>query len=403
MPQLRFALLALAGLVPMACAASRLPENAAIDAKVRSVMAQTHAQGLAIAVIDNGRPVYVQAYGLRNGKGDPLTVDTVMYGASLTKPVFAYTVMRLAAQGRIDLDTSIDKYLPKPLPEYGGEQIVDRYADWSALDARWRKLTPRILLTHSAGFANFGFLEPDGKLRFHFDPGAHYAYSGDGLITLQFVMETGLRIDVGAETQRIFKDYGMGRTSLIWRPDFSANLADGWDASGGTVAHDERSKVRAAGSMDTTIADFAKFAAAFVRGDGLSRKRHADMLRPMLPITTRSQFPSLQPELPVAQRRKDLAAGLGVVVFDGPQGRGFFKGGHDDITANTWVCVLATRRCLVILSNDVRAEGGFRALAEFVLGPTGVPYDWEYGPAPVAVSAPDAIAPIPGSSPMPAL
>jgi CubicO group peptidase (beta-lactamase class C family) len=342
-------------------------------------MAQTHAQGLAIAVIDDGRPVYVQAYGVRNDKGEPLTVDTVMYGASLTKPVFAYAVMRLAGQGRIDLDTPIAKYLPKPLPDYGGEEIVDRYADWSALDERWRKLTPRILLTHSAGFANFGFLEPDEKLKFHFTPGARYAYSGDGLITLQFAMETGLGIDLGVETNRIFKQFDMGRTSLMWRPDFADNLADGWDERGHVTPHDERSKVRAAGSMDTTISDFAKFAAAFVRGEGLSRKAHAEMLRPMVPITTKTQFPTLQPELPPEQRRKDLAAGLGVVVFDGPQGHGFFKGGHDDITGNTWVCVVDKRRCLVILSNDVRAERGFRALADFVLGPTGVPYDWEYG------------------------
>lgn len=372
-------LLAVSAIVPIACGAHDLPKTAAIDEKVRSVMAETHAQGLAIAVIDDGRLLYVQAYGVRNGKGEPLTVDTVMYGASLTKPVFAYTVMRLAGQRRIDLDTPIAKYLPKPLPAYGGEEIVDRYADWSALDDRWRKLTPRILLTHSAGFANFGFLEPDEKLKFHFTPGARYAYSGDGLITLQFAMETGLGIDLGVETNRIFKQFDMGRTSLMWRPDFADNLADGWDEQGHVAPHDERSKVRAAGSMDTTITDFAKFAAAFVRGEGLSRKAHAEMLRPMVPITTTTQFPTLQPELPPEQRRKDLAAGLGVVVFDGPQGHGFFKGGHDDITGNTWVCVVDKRRCLVILSNDVRAERGFRALADFVLGPTGVPYDWEYG------------------------
>lgn len=378
---MQFSVLALAGFIPLACGAHELPTSAEMDAKVRSVMAQTHAQGLAIAVIDNGRPAYVQAYGVRNGKGEPLTVDTVMYGASLTKPVFAYTVMRLAEQRRIDLDTPIVRYLPEPLPAYGGKEIVRRYADWSALDERWRKLTPRIFLTHSAGFSNFGFVEPDGKLKFHFDPGARYAYSGDGLNTLQFVMETGLGIDVGVETDRIFKEFGMHSTSLIWRPDFATNLADGWNEHGLIEPHDERSKVRAAGSMDTTITDFAKFAAAFVRGEGLSRKGHAEMLRPTLPITTRTQFPSLQPELPVAERRKDLAAGLGLVVFDGPQGSGFFKGGHNGTTANTWVCVLAKRRCVVILSNDVRAERGFRDLVEFALGATGVPYDWEYGSA----------------------
>ena len=171
----------------------------------------------------------------------------------------------------------------------------------------------------------------------------------------------------------------MSRTSLIWRDDFAGNLADGWDENGRIEPHDERSKVRAAGSMDTTIADFAEFAAAFVRGDGLTRESRAEIVKPQLAITTKSQFPTLQPELPVEQRRKDLVAGLGVVVFDGPQGRGFFKGGHNETTGNTWVCVEQHERCVVILSNDVRSEAGFPQLVRFVLGETGVPFDWEYG------------------------
>jgi len=54
-------------------------------------------------------------------------------------------------------------------------------------------------------------------------------------------------------------------------------------------------------------------------------------------ITTAHQFPLFQPDLPVSEQRKDLYAGLGVVLFDGPQGHGFYKGGHDGQTANTMV------------------------------------------------------------------
>ncbi len=371
--------LALLAVAPALAYAHAIPAPAEIDAEVARVMRETGSKGLAIAVIDEGRPVHVAAHGVRNEAGDPLQTDTIMYGASLTKAVFAYTVMRQVEQGRFTLDTPFAQMLPRPLPEYASKDIADRYADWTALDERWRKLTPRIVLTHATGFANFGFLEPDEKLHFHFDPGTRYAYSGDGLNTLQFVMETGKGIDVGAEAARIFTEFDMPRTSLIWRADFAGNLADGWDANGKVEPHDERSRVRAAGSMDTTIADLAKFAAAFVRGDGLSRAGRAEMVKPQTPITTRSQFPTLQTELPESQRRKDLAAGLGVVVFDGPQGRGFFKGGHNDTTGNTWVCVEKRRRCVLILSNDVRSEAGFPALVRFVLGDTGVPFEWEYG------------------------
>lgn len=171
----------------------------------------------------------------------------------------------------------------------------------------------------------------------------------------------------------------MARTSLVWHNDLDPSVADGWNDRGEPRAHEKRGKVRAAGSMNTTISDLSKFAAALVRGDGLSAASRAEMTRPQLHIATAHQFPPFLPDLPPTQQRKDLYAGLGVVVFDGPQGHGFFKGGHDGQTANTLVCIEASQRCVVILSNDVRAEAGFADLVEFILGDTRVPYDWEYG------------------------
>jgi CubicO group peptidase (beta-lactamase class C family) len=362
-----------------------LPPPASIDAAVARAMADSGAQGMAVAVIDDGRVVHVNAYGLRNTAKAPLQTDTIMYGASLTKVVFAYVVMQLVEEGVIDLDTTIDRYLPLPLPDYTEPAVEDLYARWSDLagDERWRQLTPRILLTHSSGFANFGFLEPDGRLRFHFDPGARYSYSGDGILLMQFVLERGLGLDVGEEMQRrVFDRFGMANTSMLWRADFAANLADGWALDGSTQPHDERSRVRASGSMDTTIADFAQFAAAFVRGDGLSRAARAEMARAVLPITVATQFPVLQPDLPPSQRRADLASGIGLITFEGPQGRGFIRGGHNDVTGNIWVCLETGRRCVVFLANDVRAEAMFRRLTAAILGETGAPWDWLYGSPP---------------------
>ncbi len=355
------------------------PSVAQVDARIVQAMAATQSRGLALAVIDRGQVQMVRSHGERNAAGEPLQADTIMYGASLTKAAFAHLVMQLVDEGRLDLDRPIGEYFDRPLPEFASEE---KYAPWADLagDERWRKLTARILLTHSAGFSNFFFLEPDGKLRFHFDPGARYAYSGDGIILLQFVIERGLRLDVGElMDERVFARFGMPDTSLVWRPAYAANLADGWRMDGTVEPHDERSKVRAAGSMDTTIADIAAFAAGYVRGDALSKASRAALVAPQLAITTASQFPSLQVELPPAQRRADLAAGLGVIVFDGPQGRGFMKGGHNDSTANTLVCLERGQRCVVILSNDVRSEPAFPALVQFILGDTGAPWRWEYG------------------------
>ena len=364
-----------------------MPNGAAIDGEVSKIMTQTDTKGAAVAVIDHGKVSYVHAYGIRNANGDPLTTDTIMYGASLTKTVFAYTVLQLVDQGKLKLDTPIKDDLDKPLPSYGPDPVFpDKYGPYKDLadDPRWEQITPRMCLTHSTGFSNFWFIEPDHKLHIHFVPGTRFSYSGEGFILLQFVVEhgrqaQGLGLDVGDLTKLNFDRLGMTRTSLVWHDGLDTNVADGWNDQGQPQAHEKRSKVRVAGSMNTTISDLSKFTAALVRGDGLSAASRDEMTKPHLHITVAHQFPLFLSELPVSEQRKDLFAGLGVVVFDGPQGHGFFKGGHDGQTANTVVCIEASQRCVVILSNDVRSEAAFAKLVTFILGETGVPYDWEYG------------------------
>lgn len=372
-------------LVPAAIAQS-IPAGPAIDAESGRIMTNTQANGMAVAVIDHGKVSYVQSYGIRNANKDPLTTDTIMYGASLTKTVFAYTVMQLVDQGKLKLDTPIRDDLDQPLPSYGPDPVFpDKYGPYKDLanDPRWERITPRMCLTHSTGFSNFWFIEPDQKLHIHFDPGTHFSYSGEGLILLQFAIEhgrksQGLGLDVGDLAKANFDRLGMTRTSLTYRNGQDPNVADGWNDQGQPKPHDKRSKVRAAGSMNTTISDFAKFTAALASGNGLSAASSAAMTGPQMHITTAHQMPLFLPDLPVNEQRKDLYAGLGVIVFDGPQGHGFYKGGHDGQTANTMVCLKTSQRCVVVLANDVRAEAGFAGLVRFILGDTGVPYDWEY-------------------------
>ena len=180
--------------VAASAAARDLPDGPAIAAEVADAMAQTHAQGLALAVVDHGQVGFTGAWGRRDAKGDPLTTDTIMYGASITKTVFAYIVMQLVDQGRIKLDTPLKDDLDQPLPAYPPDATFpDKYGPYKDLadDPRWQAITPRMCLTHSTGFRNFWFIEPDKKLHIHFDPGTRYSYSGEGMILLQFVVEHG--------------------------------------------------------------------------------------------------------------------------------------------------------------------------------------------------------------------
>ena len=195
---------------------------------------------------------------------------------------------------------------------------------------------------------------------------------------LQFGLERGIGLDLEAELQRrFFVPLSMTRTSLQWQDRFASDLADGWDAEGRPHPHDQRSRVRAAGSMDTTISDLARMAAAMVRGYGLYKTGQQIFSVGTLQITTRQQFPTLLPDASPSERPA-AAAALGVIAFNGPQGAGWYKGGHDEVTANTLVCIKRGQRCVLIQSNDVRAERAFPTLARAVLGETGVPYPWEY-------------------------
>jgi len=376
----KFASIASLALCLAAASPALSADYKALDAEAARLMAVGKIPGLAYAVIEQGKVVHVSAQGWRNvERKAPLTPDTVMYAASITKAAFGQYVLMLVDDGKLDLDTPIKAYLPKPLPDY------DAYKDLAG-DPRWATITPRMLMTHTAGFPNFRWLNADGKLDIKTDPGTRYIYSGEGLNLMQFVIEQGLGLKVGDEMdRRIFQPLGMTRSAMSWRPDFRPDLADGYHADGKFEEHDERSSVKAAGSLDTTISDLSKLAAAMVSGRGLSPKAAAERTRASFPIVNAHQFPPSLTGGDPDNARIGLAAGVGVVVFDGPQGHAFFKGGHNDITDNTLVCVERGRRCIVILTNSGVGQRIFPPLVEAALGKTGMPWAWEYNPVrPVA-------------------
>jgi CubicO group peptidase (beta-lactamase class C family) len=344
----------------------------AIDREVTALMRSAQVAGLQLALIHNGHVTYSQVYGLRDSARKlPMSRTTVTYGASLTKAAFAYLVMQLVDERRIDLDKPIGDYLSKPLPSY------PRYADLGR-DDRWRRLTMRMLLSHTTGFANFRFIEPDKKLRFHRDPGARYGYSGEGIVLAQFVLETGLGIDVGAEMQkRIFDRFGMQRSSMTWRADFESNYAENHQIDGAPYPHRRWDEAGAAGSLDTTAMDYAAFVAAVVRGEGLSGKAKAEMIRRQVAIDSERQFPTLSEARTERWKPIGLGYGLGWGVFETPYGQAFFKEGHDEGTANYVLCVEPRRSCIVMLANDVRAERIFVPLVRRLFGEVNLPADWE--------------------------
>ena len=60
--------------------------------------------GMTIAFVEGDKIIYIGAHGLKaSDSDDPLGRQTIFEAASLSKPLFAYAVMQLVANGKPDL------------------------------------------------------------------------------------------------------------------------------------------------------------------------------------------------------------------------------------------------------------------------------------------------------------
>lgn len=346
-------------------------------------MRKGHVPGLALAVFDKGKVVYLNGFGMRDvGKNLPMRTDTVLYAASLTKSTFATMVMGLVDEGVIALDRPVAEQLAKPIGQYA--EVAD-LAD----DPRFVKITPRMLLSHTSGLPNVRWFLMDGrtdehaKLATHFEPGERYAYSGEGINLLGILVaeKTGKMIGELMK-ERIFDRFGMSRTSMTWQPQFESETAMGYDEASKLLGHSHQRRPRPAGSMDTTIADFSRFLEGVLRGEGLSWSSREMMLSPQVRIHSLRQFPTLRTET-TENDPIQLSYGLGWGIFRTPFGKAFFKEGHIDGTENYCELFPESGRGIVIMTNSSNGESIFRDLLANVIGDRWTPWKWnDYVPAP---------------------
>jgi CubicO group peptidase (beta-lactamase class C family) len=161
--------------------------TAAAESFAKKTLAAARVTGAQIAVLDRGRLVWSAAFGLRRREPQlPMERETTTWAASITKGVFATYVMQLVERGEFSLDVPVAKQLPRSLETY------DAYRETASelvRDPAWPTVTPRMLLAHTSGLANFAFMEPDKKMRLRLKPGMQYRYSGEGINLVQFVIE----------------------------------------------------------------------------------------------------------------------------------------------------------------------------------------------------------------------
>jgi CubicO group peptidase (beta-lactamase class C family) len=244
-----------------------------VEADVPGLMKQADVPGMAVVVVRGGKIYWQRSFGVKNVKtGQAVDENTVFEAASLSKPVFAYAVLKLVEQGKIGLDVPLTTYFAKA-PQ--AKPFVEG-------DARIEKITARIVLSHRTGFPNW---RNDDVLKIHFTPGERFSYSGEGFIYLQRTVEQieGKPLNE-VMTELVFKPLGMSSSSYVWRPDFDEKTATGHDS--GATPRDlwKPNEAGAASTLNTTARDYATFVAAIVDGVGLKRATLREMETPQIAV-----------------------------------------------------------------------------------------------------------------------
>jgi CubicO group peptidase (beta-lactamase class C family) len=343
-----------------------------IDTQVNRMMQAGHVSGLGVAILNNRKVAYLKAYGYRDtATREPLTVDSIMTAASFTKSTLAYAVMQMVEDGTLRLDAPVQAYLPKPLPTYEGYDELAR-------DDRYKKITIRMLLDHTTGFDNLRRPRIGGKVVIRFEPGSRYAYSGEGIRLLQLVVEEVTHRPLNDLLKaRIFEPFNMRRSSMTWQPQYEADHALPHDKNNAPLVLNKRLTADAAGSMQTSIADFSRLIEAVMQGKRLKRTTRDEMFRPQVEIFSRYQFPTMSTETTDANRAIRLSYGLGWGLFFTPVGKAIFKEGHDNGWQHYAVMFDDAGSGIVLMSNSDNAEGIFQGLLETLLGNKWTPVEWE--------------------------
>jgi serine-type D-Ala-D-Ala carboxypeptidase/endopeptidase len=350
-----------------------------LNEKIQRLVTAANVHGLAVVIFNNNKPVYQKTFGYKNAiTKEPFKATTNFYGASLSKAVFAVLVMQLVEQGKLDLDKPLQDYLPKPIYEYKGtKKWHDNYSDLKT-DTQYKKITARMCLSHTTGFSNWRWDEPDQKLRVNGTPGKKYGYSGEGLVYLQVVMEHlwGKPLEQMMK-EKIFDPLGMNQSSYTWQPQFEADYAIGHNTKGELYEKDKDNDARSASTLETTVHDYVLFTTAVLQNKLISKETTQQMFTPQIRLRSVQQFGPNRFRDSTANDAINLSYGLGWVLLQSPHGIGAFKEGHGDGFQHYSILFPDKGTGIVIMSNSDNGESIFKELLELTISDTYTPWYWE--------------------------
>lgn len=199
--------------------------------------------GVVAAATDRNETIYEGAFGVRVlGEPEPMTPDTVVWIASMTKALTSTAAMQLVEQGKLALDEPIADILP----ELKDVVVLEGFdADGQPITrAPKRPITLRHLLTHTAGFG-YEFWNADDvryqqvmglppiiscqnatlRLALHFDPGERWEY-GINIDWVGKAIEAVSGKKLGTYlAENVFGPLGMTDTGFFITPSMRQRLA----------------------------------------------------------------------------------------------------------------------------------------------------------------------------------
>ncbi len=241
---------------------------------VAPLLESTGVPGLSLAYSVGSGPIVTRTWGVASvDDGTPVTPETIFRSGSVTKMVTAYAVLRLAADGRLDLDADIDTVLTswRLRAIWGWRPAVTArmlLAHVGGVSTSWDKdyaadEEPPSLLDELNGRAKGRPIEVEAL------PGLHWFYSGGGYQVLaQLICDvTGLSYP-DAVAELVLRPLGMSASTAVQTlPDTQrANAARGHIDGSVTRAGWHNSGDTGASGLWTTPTDLVRLARAINAG-----------------------------------------------------------------------------------------------------------------------------------------
>ena len=310
------------------------------DAQIESWLKENNVKTLGLGIIEGGELKQVKVFGeIKEGVSAPY--NTIFNVASLAKPITSVVALRLVSLGKWKLDEPISNYWVDP-------DIKN--------DARSKKLTTRIILSHQTGFPNWRYLNKGNKLKFEFDPGTQYQYSGEGFEYLRKALESKFKKSLEQLARElIFQPLNMEDTSYLWNDNsYTSRFAIGYDSAGKPYDTVKNKKVNAADDLHTTIADYGNFLVSILKGGNLSENVSQEMIKRQVKTKENKYF------------------GLGFELYDlGNNEYAISHGGSDNGTQCLTFLLPKTKQGILIFTNSDVGYMLYNKLLVYYLGENG--------------------------------